>query len=326
MNQTVKPIFLFSLPRSGSTLLQRIIAAHPSISTASEPWLLLPMLYALRPEGTYAEYSHHTMHNAMVDFVAALPAGREDYLRHLGRFVTGLYQSICKDGDRYFLDKTPRYHLIVDDILSAFPDAKFIFLWRNPLAVIASSLETFGKGKWRLYDYRIDFYKGLEMLHAAYVRSRGSVHALTYERLVSTPGDEFARLFDYLELPGAVPDINSFVGVKLNGGAGDPTGTKQYQSLSAEPLHKWKNSLCNPIRRAWARRYVEWIGRERLADMGYDLDALREEQAAVPRTYRRLYSDTIRIGYGCVSTLLETHILADKLRKLPGWRYIYSHK
>ncbi|MFZ5619806.1 MAG: sulfotransferase family protein [Pseudomonadota bacterium] len=326
MNQTVKPIFLFSLPRSGSTLLQRIIAAHPQISTASEPWLLLPMVYALRPEGAYAEYSHHTMQNALADFIAVLPEGRDGYLRELGRFATRLYQRMIKEGDRYFLDKTPRYHLIAEDVLAAFPEAKFIFLWRNPLAVVASSLETFGKGKWRLYDYRVDFYKGLEMLHAAYMRNRGRVHALTYERLVSTPVDELARLFEYLELPGDAPDINSFAKVKLSGSAGDPTGTKQYQNLSAEPLHKWKNSLCNPIRRAWARRYVEWIGRERLADMGYDLDVLREEQSKMPRTYRRLYSDTIRIGYGCVSTLLETHMFTEKLRRLPGWRYIYSHK
>lgn len=284
------------------------------------------MLYALRPEGTYAEYSHHTMCNALADFVAALPGGRADYLQQLGRFASGLYQSISKEGDRYFLDKTPRYHLIVDDILEAFPDAKFIFLWRNPLSVIASSLETFGRGKWRLYDYRIDFYKGFERLHAAYRNHGTRGHSVKYERLLAAPEHELRQLFDYLELPGDIPDINSFANVRLNGGAGDPTGTRQYRSLSTEPLHKWKETLCNPIRRTWARRYVEWIGRERLADMGYDLDALRQEQATVPPGYRRLYSDSIRIGYGVVSTLLETHILRDKLQRGSEWKHIYSHK
>ena len=175
MSQPVTPIFLFSLPRSGSTLLQRILASHPLICTASEPWLLLPMFYGLRAEGTYAEYNHHSVHNALADFINALPEGRLDYLRQLNRFVTGLYQSVSVSGERYFLDKTPRYHLVVDEILETFPSAKFIFLWRNPLAVIGSSLETFGNGKWRLYEYRIDFYKGLENLHAAYIQNRDKV-------------------------------------------------------------------------------------------------------------------------------------------------------
>jgi hypothetical protein len=38
---------------------------------------------------------------------------------------------------RYFLDKTPRYHYVVDDLFRVFPEAKTIFLWRNPLAIVA---------------------------------------------------------------------------------------------------------------------------------------------------------------------------------------------
>ncbi|MBA3701438.1 MAG: sulfotransferase [Rubrobacteraceae bacterium] len=50
------PLFLLSLPRSGSTLAQRFLAAHDAIATASEPWILLPYFYTLRacvgPSGT----------------------------------------------------------------------------------------------------------------------------------------------------------------------------------------------------------------------------------------------------------------------------------
>ena len=100
----------------------------------------------------------------------------------------------------------------------------------------------------------------------------------------------------------------------------------KYQRLSMEPLHKWKDSLCNPIRRHWAKRYIEWIGLSRLADMGYNLKTLQEELDTLPSAYRRLYSDTVRISYGFVSTLLETRILTDKMRKLPGWIRIYPHR
>ena len=64
----MQPIFLFSLPRSGSTLAQRIIASHAEIATTAEPWLLLPCLYALRHGGVYAEYSQATAVKAIRDF------------------------------------------------------------------------------------------------------------------------------------------------------------------------------------------------------------------------------------------------------------------
>jgi hypothetical protein len=47
-------IFLLSLPRSGSTLAQRILAAHEGIATTSEPWILLPYGYAnVLPAGRF---------------------------------------------------------------------------------------------------------------------------------------------------------------------------------------------------------------------------------------------------------------------------------
>jgi hypothetical protein len=45
MSARPTPLFLLSLPRSGSTLAQRILAAHGGIATTSEPWILLPYLY-----------------------------------------------------------------------------------------------------------------------------------------------------------------------------------------------------------------------------------------------------------------------------------------
>jgi hypothetical protein len=45
----LRPLLIFSLPRSGSTLTQRILAAHEEITTAaiSEPHLLVHYLYCL---------------------------------------------------------------------------------------------------------------------------------------------------------------------------------------------------------------------------------------------------------------------------------------
>ena len=68
-----EPVFLFSLPRSGSTLVQRLIAGHPEVATTSEPWVLLPLLYTMRRPGAFTEYGHRTAVRAIDDFTGQLP-------------------------------------------------------------------------------------------------------------------------------------------------------------------------------------------------------------------------------------------------------------
>src|SRR5688572_7827725 len=133
-----QPIFLFSLPRAGSTLVQRVIASHDDVHTVSEPWLLLPFLYALRTDGARAEYWHEAGAEALADFCGALPGGEDEYRAAVRELAERLYSAATPDGPRYFLDKTPHYHVIADEVMRTFPDAKFVFLWRNPLAALAS--------------------------------------------------------------------------------------------------------------------------------------------------------------------------------------------
>src|SRR5262249_16042960 len=104
----LKPLFIFSLPRSGSTLLQRVLAADSQIASVAEPWVLLPYIYTLRERGIRAEYSHQMANVALKDFIRELPNGKEDYLSAIGAATNELYRKATKDNDaRYFLDKTP---------------------------------------------------------------------------------------------------------------------------------------------------------------------------------------------------------------------------
>ena len=65
----LKPLFIFSLPRSGSTMLQRVLAADSQISSVAEPWVLLPFVYALRGQGASADYNHQTANQGLMDFI-----------------------------------------------------------------------------------------------------------------------------------------------------------------------------------------------------------------------------------------------------------------
>lgn len=326
MGDRVKPLFLFSLPRSGSTLAQRILAAHEDVATVSEPWILLPYFYTLRNRGIYAEYNHSSAVLAVEDFCEALPGGREDYVTELRELALRLYARTARNGERYFLDKTPRYHLISGDVVEAFPDGKHLFLWRNPLAVVASIMETWGRGKWNLYRHKVDLFDGLEELVRAYERHGEVVHAVRYEDLLTDPEETWKGVFRYLELPFDPSILGKFNGVELNGRKGDPTGTRRYAGVSREPLERWRAVLNSPVRKAWCRRYLRRLGAGRLAVMGYDLDVLLDELDSLPTSYGRLGSDVWRGSYGLAYDLMEPKILRQKLGAIPNWRHVHPHK
>jgi hypothetical protein len=287
---TIQPIFLFSISRSGSTLTQRIIAAHDGVATVSEPWVLLPQLYAFRREGTIAEYVHPLMVTAIEDFCQELPKGAEDYRQELRDFVLRLYEKAAGNDARYFLDKSP-YYTIVDDVMRLFPEGKFIFLWRNPLSIISSIIQTWDHAKWRPTLFTGDLFTGLPRLVDAYRANSACSHSVRFEDIVDGNEQRWTLLMDYLGIEFQPETLHSFSDVKLHGRMGDPTGVKRYQALSAEPNQKWKGTLANPLRRAWCHRYLRFLGNDRLAVMGYDGDRLIEELDSQPMSMNSLIPD-----------------------------------
>jgi hypothetical protein len=288
------PLFLLSTARSGSTLLQRILGTYPEIATTSEPWLLIPLVYALRRRGVYAEYEHGTMVSAIEDFCSELPGGREDLQREIADLARRLYARQTKPGQRYFLDKTPPYFLVVDEILEWFPDAKFVFLWRNPLAV-AASLADWPQRDWGGL-YRENLFFGLANLIDASRRHGERVCSIRFEDYVTGDRETWQRLMDYLEMPFRSESLTEFVDVGLPGRMGDKSGTALYGSLSSEPLEKWRTTLANPLRKEAARRYLSWIGRERLSIMGYDGDRLYAELDEIPAGTQNLVPDACNLA------------------------------
>ncbi len=299
----MQPIFIFSVPRSGSTLVQRIIAAHEGVATVSEPWLVLPYAYTLRRSGVNAEYQHPLMVDAIADFCGELPAREEDYRRALRECILGLYQQAADDGAHYFLDKSPPYCLVSQEIMGLFPEAKFIFLWRNPLSVVASIIETWEP--WRPTLFREDLFIGLPRLVSAYKAAKPPVHSVRFEDLVGGDEQHWSALMGYLEMRFDPDTLHRFADVKLGGRMGDPTGAKRYSSLSSEPQQKWKETLANPLRREWCRRYLAFLGSERLARMGYDHEQLRHDLDSQPVAVRSLLPDLRRMAEDVTKELIR---------------------
>jgi hypothetical protein len=285
----IRPVFIFSISRSGSTLVQRIVGAHEGIATVSEPWLLLPHAYTLRQRGVDAEYLHPLLVDAIEDFCAELPEGSEDYLAEMRRFALRLYEKAADDGATHFLDKSPPYCLIAEEVMRLFPEGKFIFLWRNPLAVLASMIETWEP--WRPTLMSSDLFIGLPRLVAAYEANRARALAVRFEDLVGGDEASWRRVMDYLGIDFEPDALEQFAEVELNGRMGDPTGRKRYSALSSEPDQKWKQTLANPLRKAWARRYLRFMGSERLATMGYDRERVEHRLDSQPTSLDSLIPD-----------------------------------
>jgi hypothetical protein len=289
----IQPVFIFSISRSGSTLLQRIIAAHDGVATASEPWLLLPHAYAFRPRGVDAEYLHFRMVEAVEDFCGELPGGSREYKNATHDFALRLYGAVAGDGDRFFLDKSPPYCLVAQEIMDLFPEGKFVFLWRNPLSIVASIIETWGP--WHPTMYRDDLFVGLPRLVSAFRGNRVGAYAVQFEELLAGDRAPWKALLAYIGLDFDPATLSSFANVTLNGRMGDPTGVNRYTELSSEPREKWRATLANPLRKAWCIRYLRFLGPDRLAIMGYDHDQLQAELRSQPATLDALLPDLGRM-------------------------------
>ncbi|MCB0383235.1 MAG: sulfotransferase [Psychroserpens sp.] len=272
------PIFIFSLPRSGSTLLQRVLMSHDDVCSVAEPWLLLPQIYTLKETGTLSEYSSLTTHLAIQDFINNLPNKDQDYNASLKTFILDLYAKQCQNNERYFLDKTPRYYLIIDDIVNLFPEAKFIFLFRNPIHAYASAITTWGNNRFnKLRSSYDDIVLGTKLLSEGYTKHQDKSIAVNYESFVTNFETELKRITAYLDLDLNHSILNNFSEQNTKGSLGDPTGVTKYTTISNKSIDAWKQVFNSSIRKKYALWLLKEISAKDLETQGYNKDNIIEE-------------------------------------------------
>lgn len=257
-------VFLISLPRSGSTLLQKILAAHPKVASTGEPWILLPLAYIEQSKGVEAIYNHANAAKGVREMIGNLSEGRRTYIAHTRNFCMPIFKDLAR-GKPIFLDKDPRYYLILDFLVELFPTAKFIFLFRNPLDVMCSMMNTWLDGKLKLHAYHVDLYEGVRAI------SRGSrcyadrginIH---YSDLVQSPEVEVRRICDFLGIVYQDDMLENYRNVDFGGTMGDPKGVKSFKGVSSASVNVWPRALNNLYRIRFARRYLQALGDETLA-------------------------------------------------------------
>lgn len=265
-------VFILSLPRSGSTLLQKLIMAHPDFSSVAEPWMLLPFVYALKQKGVRAEYGHQTCSIAMRRLVHELSASEDTYYGMIGKMASDIYAELAGD-KKYFVDKTPRYYLIVSELKKIFPKAKFIILVRNPISVFASSLDNFKGNSLRRLDHQdLDFYEGPKRISEGFELLRHNALVVRYEDLTADPSRVAHEICEYCEVDFDSQMIAKALDQDLQS-FDDVHGSKHLRNIEDRGM-QWRNIIDSPIRLWRLKRYLKKYNYGYLALGGYGREEL----------------------------------------------------
>lgn len=275
MKKKINPIFILSLPRTGSTLLQRVLMGHSKISSFAEPHFLLPFIYANKKEGTVTSYSHISSYRAVCDVVENLPNKEDDYFKYLNEFSLKIYQDLSDDDAVYFLDKTPVYIWIIPEIMKIFPEAKFIFLFRSPVQVFASIITTFSDNRFKkLYRFKRYLDEGFELLSEMHEKYRDNSMSLKYEDFVMNPELKLKEILWYLNLNYEDKMLNSYREQDLRGKSMDPIGLKIYNKIEKASIEKWKKFFNTKYRINILLKYIKNLDNKSLSIQGYNKESI----------------------------------------------------
>lgn len=194
-SQATDPIFVVGMPRSGSTLIEQILASHPLVEGTMELPTIMSIARDLRlrdgnPEST-------TYHHALARL------GRDE-LQVLGEQYLERTRSHRREGKPFFIDKMPNNFAHIGLIQLILPKAKIIDARRHPLACCFSNFKQhFARGQAFSYDL-VDmgrYYADYVALMAHFDRTLpGRVHRVIYEQMVDDTEAQVRKLLDYCGL------------------------------------------------------------------------------------------------------------------------------
>lgn len=186
------PIFIVGMPRSGSTLVEQILASHPRVEGTGELFELQEIAAALTGNGTGTSLA------------GAIARLGPDERQALGRRYLDATRRHRKDGRRRFIDKMPANWRYVALIRLILPNAAIVDVRRDPLACCHSIFSTYFNRETHspstLHDlarHYLDYRRMMDYADAAFP---GKVHRLRYESLVDDPEAEIRRLLSHLKL------------------------------------------------------------------------------------------------------------------------------
>jgi len=190
------PIFVVGLPRSGSTLIEQILASHSQVEGTME----LPDVAMLaRVVGA------RTTRNPGEAYPRALAKFSAEEIAGLGERYIAQTRIQRKTPLPFFIDKMPNNFAHVGFIHLMLPNAKIVDARRHPLGCCFSGFKQhFARGQNFTYDltdigrYYRDY---VELMKHFDTVLPGRVHRVFYENVVEDTEGEVRRLLEYCQLP-----------------------------------------------------------------------------------------------------------------------------
>ena len=192
---TQEPIFVVGMPRTGTTLVERIISQHDQVTSAGE----------LQHFGLLFKKLSQTQTNRVLDEETVIASATIDF-KALGQNYIESTRAITGNTAK-FIDKMPLNVLYVGFILMALPQAKIVCLDRNPLDTIVSNFRQLFAVNQSYYDYAFDlsntaeFYLLFKRLVNLWVKLfPDNFYLVDYENLVNEPLTEAKKIMRFCQL------------------------------------------------------------------------------------------------------------------------------
>ncbi|PCG10026.1 hypothetical protein COA17_00710 [Sphingomonas ginsenosidimutans] len=230
-----QPVFIMGMPRSGTTLLEQIVSAHPDIRAGGE----LPFVAELRA------FAHRLL-GTDVPLPVAVARLRIADRHHLPALFRDFYLARARQygldgGARLFTDKMPLNEVDAPLIRLAFPDAPLLLMRRHPLdtlvSVMAHDMTHGANCAYRLED-AAHHLAGVSDVVADY-RDRLGIAPLIvrYEDLVTDPETQVARVMAAIGLPPH-PAQRDFH--RQSRHAPTPSHAQVREPLHARAVERWR--------------------------------------------------------------------------------------
>jgi Sulfotransferase family len=273
-------VFLIGAPRSGTTLLARMLGAHSQIYGRAEPHLITPIAHlGYFGKVQKAPYDQNNVEQAIREIVAEIPRHEAGYLDALRAYTDSIYaqlMDVAPPGKRLFLDKTPAYALVLPFLTRLYPQAKYVVLTRHPLAVLSSYVESFFDGDYRVALEHNPVLQRYVPELARLVRDAPVPHVwVRYEDLVKEPEVQFRRVCDHLGILFEERAISYGESGEAFKGLGDPTGVARHTRPVTSSVSKWAAEIAsNPDTLALVAKVLDELDPADLETLGYPRDRI----------------------------------------------------
>jgi hypothetical protein len=249
------PIFILGLPRSGSTLIEQILASHSQVEGTEE--LTEIERYAAELTRHSSERNEVLHHSAGSSEVQHNPEGLTRGLqnlsardaRRLGERYLAETRAYRKTARPFFIDKMPNNFRHIGLIHLLLPNAKIIDIRREPLACCFGNLKQLFGATRQEFSYSIEdiarYYRSyLELMKHWHAVLPGRVLTVQYEDVVENLEGNVRRILDYCGLPFE-PACLAFHETRRS--VRSASSEQVRQPLSREGLYQWRN-------------YEPWLG------------------------------------------------------------------